>query len=278
MNPTFLALLFAGLVVAEMAVAILFCALCLRELRVVRRGLGALDEGAGRRTASVVAGLAELRDPVLAIRTGVDELSPNGRKTIEHRPSPALAAAASAAPPPVDMPRMAGEDRDSEPETRLVRQPTAAELAAAGLPQPRTIPRPDPPALAAAGLDRPQARLAPPGRTPHPPPVKRAATVMGLPPPAGAPPQSTHRPPPATVPTPPRRTGTGTLMSMPAQSAPPSSGASIRPVCRMCEGSGAVRTRSGQLDDCRSCNGSGYLDPSTHPLGAGDEREARLPG
>ncbi|MFT3767530.1 MAG: YuiA family protein [Minicystis sp.] len=283
MSTTILAVLNLILV----AVVVVGFAACHRELRIIRRGLGAIDEGHGRRTAAIVVGLQGLREPLEAIRAGVEELSPNRRDTVEQRgplpPSAVVPASKATIPAPtglrLDLPRASEEDRDSEGETRLMRPPTAAELAAAGAVRPAESP--DPPALA-AGLGRPRGRLAPPGTTPHPPPVKRDATVMGLPPPASAPPQSTYRPPPpgsgpvAAS----RRTGSGTLMSMPAQVAPSSGSApkvALKAVCRLCEGSGVVRIRSGGLEDCRGCGGSGYIDPAVAPSG-GDEREARLPG
>ena len=231
---------------------------CLRELRALREdlaaglaaldegagrrgaalvaGLAALDEGAGRRGAALAAGLAALRDPLEAVRAGLEELSPNRRETVEQRApqplelrGPQSLEPRGPQPPPrptlpeptglrLDLPRATDDDRDSDGETRLVRQPTAAELAAAGARRP----------------------------------------VSG-----------------------PRRTGKGTLMSVPAQAMPPSGSApraGIRMVCRMCEGSGVVRMRDGALEDCRGCYGAGYVDPADVPAECGDEREARLPG
>jgi hypothetical protein len=47
----------------------------------------------------------------------------------------------------------------------------------------------------------------------------------------------------------------------------------------MCEGGGVVRARSGALEGCRGCDGSGYIDPAGEDAnGAGDERKAQLPG
>lgn len=109
-------------------------ALCHREIRALRRAIAALDEGNGRRAAAIVAGLQSLREPLEAVRAGVEELSPNRRETVEQR------APTATAPEPtglrLDLPRATDDERDSEGETRLVRQPTAAELLAAGAVRP----------------------------------------------------------------------------------------------------------------------------------------------
>jgi hypothetical protein len=188
--------------------------LCHRELRIIRRGLGALDEGAGRRAAAVVSGLQSLKEPLESIRTGVEELSPQRRPTVEQRGpfskrvgAVPVAAAVESKGLRLDLPRAAEDERDSDGETRLVRQPTLAELRAAG-------------AVA------PGVRL--------PAPVKRAVT-------------------------------------------PPERGTTLKPVCRMCEGGGMMRARSGALEPCGGCNGAGYVDPEGAVLDA-EERAARVPG
>ncbi|MFT3764772.1 MAG: hypothetical protein QM820_04540 [Minicystis sp.] len=272
--------------VVLVTVAAVGLAACHRELRIIRRGLGALDEGQGRRTASLVVGLQALQGPLGAIRASVEELSPNRRDTVEQRPSvtPPPSKAATSTGLRLELPRAAAEDRESDGETRLMAQPTATELVAAGAVRPSAVPpqvgAPDPAELA-AGLGRPRGgRSAAPVRPPHPPPVKLAETVMGMPPPPGAPPQSTHRPPPPAA----GRTGSGTLMSMPAQAAPSSPNApavTLKAVCRLCEGSGVVRMRSGALEGCGGCNGSGHIDPAGQQpaaLPGEGERRAQLPG
>jgi hypothetical protein len=208
------------LVLPLLTLLLLAAGACLRELRALREslaaGLGALDEGAGRRGATLVAGLAALRDPLDAVRVGLEELSPNRRATLERGPQPPRPTLPE--PTGLRLPRAGDDERDSDGETRLVRQPTGAELAAAGA-------------------------LRPGSGT--------------------------------------RRTGKGTLTSVPAQGVPPSGSApraGIRMVCRMCEGSGVVRMRDGGLEDCGGCNGAGYVDPADAPADCGDEREARLPG
>jgi hypothetical protein len=123
------------LVLPLLTLLLLAAGACLRELRALRAGLaaglGALDEGAGRRGAALVAGLAALRDPLDAVRVGLEELSPHRRATLEQRgpqpPRPTLPE-----PTGLRLPRAGEDDRDSDGETRLVRQPTSAELAAAG--------------------------------------------------------------------------------------------------------------------------------------------------
>lgn len=113
-------------------IAALGFAVCYRELRVLRRGLGALDEGAGRRTASIVVGLHALKEPLEAIRGGVEELSPNRRDTVEQR-GPAAKTdrpAAGAAGLRVDVPKVGEEDRDSDGETRMMSAPSAETLKA----------------------------------------------------------------------------------------------------------------------------------------------------
>jgi hypothetical protein len=58
----------AILILVKVVVTAVGLGLCHRELRSIGRGLGALDEGAGRRAAEVVAGLQGLREPLEAIR------------------------------------------------------------------------------------------------------------------------------------------------------------------------------------------------------------------
>jgi hypothetical protein len=256
MNPSVLVVLDVVLLAAITGVL----AVCRRELRALRRGLGAVDEAGGRRAATLLAGLQALREPIEALRAGMDDAAPDRRSTIEVRPfSPAPSPATPrpmesvestglrldpfgvASPPQrIDLPRAADGDRESDGETRVIKPPTAAELAAAGA-------VPDSPALAAAGLGRP--RVPRPGAAPHPPPRRV-------------------------------RTQTGTLLSMPAQAQPPASGPQVllRAVCRMCEGSGIVRARSSELEGCRGCDGAGYVDPSAEPAPGVVGRDAQLPG
>jgi len=75
-----------------------------------------------------------MKEPLDAIRVGVEELSPNRRATVEQSQPAAGSRAAATAPTGLrlDLPRAVEEERDSDGETRLVRQPTAAELLAAG--------------------------------------------------------------------------------------------------------------------------------------------------
>jgi len=129
MNLAVLVLL-NGVLVAVVAVGL---GLCHRELRVMRRCLAALDEGEGRRTAAIVAGVQAMREPLDAIRAGVEELSPNRHKTVEPRaPTGRPPTGAESSGLRLDLPRAVEDERDSEGEARLVRQPTAAELLAAG--------------------------------------------------------------------------------------------------------------------------------------------------
>lgn len=99
----------------------------------------------------------------------------------------------------------------------------------------------------------------------------------------GASPTSAPQAPPTSA-AGPARTSTGTLMSMPAQAAPSSGSAPkvvFRAVCRLCEGSGIVRVRSGALNDCGGCAGSGYIEPldeHTAAQASAGERRAQLPG
>jgi hypothetical protein len=203
----------AILVFLNVVVTVVGLGLCHRELRIIRRGLGALDEGAGRRAAAVVSVLQSLKEPLEAIRVGVEELSPQRRPTVEQRApfsKRAGAVPATAVEPTglrLERPRAAEDERDSDGDTRLVRQPTLAELRAAG-------------AVA------PGARL--------PAPAKRPVT-------------------------------------------PPERGATLKPVCRMCEGGGMVRGRNGALEPCGGCNGAGDVDPEGAVLDA-EERAARVPG
>jgi hypothetical protein len=113
---------------------------CCRELRAIRRGLGALDKGQGRRAAVVSRGLRALREPLDTICAGVEGLS-LGRRDTTAQPGPPLFTTSPPPPPEsaglrLNLPRAVDEDRDSDGETRLVRQPTAAELAAAGAVRP----------------------------------------------------------------------------------------------------------------------------------------------
>jgi hypothetical protein len=249
MSPTVAVVLDVVLLVALAAAF----TVCRRELRALRRGLGAVDEAEGRRAATLLAGLQALREPLDVLRAGMEELAPDRRSTVEVRPfTPAPATpsppestglrldpfGATSGPQRRDLPRATDEDRDSDGETRVVKPPTAAELAAAGG-------TPDPPALAAAGLGRP--RVPRPVGAPHPPPRRV-------------------------------RTQTGTLLSMPAQAQPPASSpeVALRAVCRLCEGTGVVRARSMALEGCRGCDGAGYVDPSAEPA-AHAGREAQLP-
>lgn len=209
-------LAFAAVVLLAAAVAGI--AACHRELRRLRRGIEALDEGGGRRAAAVMAGMEALRGPIedlrLAVAAGLEELSPNRRQTMEQRalfpPAPDPSSSRLRAAPPesaglrLDLPRAAEaeEDRESDGETRLIPQPIAAELLGSS-----------------AGARAPVSGRAPRGS-------------------------------PAAV-------------------------------CRMCEGAGVVRARSGAVDRCDGCAGTGSLDPTDERatlVNGADERSARLPG
>jgi len=200
MTIAILALL-SGVLVAVVAIGL---GLCHRELRAMRRGLAAIDEGEGRRAAAIIGSVQAMREPLDAIRAGVEELSPNRRATVEpSTPTSKPPTGAESSGLRLDLPRAVDDERDSEVETRLVRQPTAAELRAAG-------------AL-------PRGRAA-------------ADSASG--------------------------------------SAPP---VTLKPVCGMCKGSGAVRAFDGALEQCRACKGSGYVDPDEGLLDA-EARAAQLPG
>lgn len=128
---------------------------CLRELRAIRVALVALDEDGGRRAATLVAGLSALRAPLDALRSG--GAGPSLQEGAPPQASfPAPRRSLHPVSPPVsglrlDLPRANDEDDDSEGETRLVRQPTAAELEAAGATRPTV---PPPPISAARRTDR----------------------------------------------------------------------------------------------------------------------------
>jgi len=187
-----------GVLAAVVAVGL---GLCVRELRAVRRCLAALDEGEGRRAAAVVGSVQAMREPLDAIRASVDELSPTRRKTAApSTPTGKLRASVESSGLRLDLPRAVDDERDTEDETRLVRQPTAAELLAAG-----AVPR------------------------------GRAAA---------------------------------------SASAPP---VTLKPACRICQGSGALRAFDATLEQCRACGGSGYVDPDEELLDA-EARAAQLPG
>lgn len=94
----------ATMILAAAVVALL--GLCYCELRTIRHGLDALDESARRRAAVMVGELNALRA--------------RGRE-----PAPP-------APAGLRLPGANVEEHDSEGETRVMRQPTAAELAAQG--------------------------------------------------------------------------------------------------------------------------------------------------
>ncbi|APR85641.1 Hypothetical protein A7982_10990 [Minicystis rosea] len=276
MSATLLAILNLVLI----AVSVVGFLTCHRELRIIRRGMGALDEGQGRRAATLVSGLQALREPLEAIRAGVEELSPNRRDTVDQRRrfhAASVPALHALVPEPtglrLDLPSMADEVRDSEVETQVMKPRASAESAGVATMRSTiaSASNASTPMLS-AGLSRARGRHAP---ALTPPPSKR--TVVGLPPPANAIAQDTHRPPPESGSTTvSRRTGARVSMPVPSSGTPPQTG--FRTLCRLCEGIGTVRTRSGGLEDCRGCNGAGYIDPTG---GAGDEdeeREARLPG
>ncbi len=150
------------LAVALIAIVATASAVLLRELRALRRRLGALDEAEGRRTATLLAGLHALREPLDALRVTVHELSPEGRATVERMlsspPSTAMPATTGLR---LDLPRASEEERESDGETRVVKQPSKADLTAAGA-------VPDAPARAVADPGRPRTAAPAPSSTPAP--------------------------------------------------------------------------------------------------------------
>lgn len=116
-------------VVVLVAVTAAGLGLCYRELRLVRRGLAALDEAEGRRAATIVGSVQAVREPLDAIRVGVEGRSSEPRARRDD-PWP-RSGREDMTGLRRDLPR-AIDDGDSDGETKLMRQPTLEELRATG--------------------------------------------------------------------------------------------------------------------------------------------------